>query len=413
MHKVQTESDPNDGSGRHQSSFSSEHLALLDYESDDSSYIGKSSELASITDSDDEDEHPELADSDNEEDVPDLPVAFLSSHQRARREVRLEREEKEAIEKERNDEANRRFDQRCEEREAAAAAARDRRNRHPEAVDGGEVEKPAAVGSTGALQAQRPRLTAREAFTSSPPVPEGCDEGIKKARVRRQRRKRSTLLSARSKAPKFAMGGCPEESCGCSLPIEPNADVCARRPHDREYVSMSDFLVQSSGAKVHPDVACILEGEAIQHVLINTTTWTDVEFEVALDSGCTDNVCHSGDAPGYVIQESLGSKCGQGFLVGNGERVPNIGEVHLSLETLGEDAHRLTSTFQVAKVSRPLMSVGRLCDAGMKVEFEKNKASVIAPDGSVACVFERQGSGLYLAKLKLMHPEPPFGRQGR
>ena len=144
----------------------------------------------------------------------------------------------------------------------------------------------------------------------------------------------------------------------------------------------------------------------------SNTTWQDVEFEVALDSGCTDNVCHSGDAPGYRILESLGSKYGQGFRVGNGERVPNVGEVHLSLETGGEDAHRLTSTFQVAKVSRPLMSVGRLCDAGMEVRFSKDKASVVAPDGSVACVFERQGSGLYLAKLKLKRPELPFGRQG-
>ena len=138
--------------------------------------------------------------------------------------------------------------------------------------------------------------------------------------------------------------------------------------------------------------------------------WIDVEFEVALDSGCTDNVCHSGDAPGYVIQESVGSKCGQGFMVGNGQRVPNVGEVHLSLETSGKDAHRLTSTFQVAKVSRPLMSVGRLCDAGMEVKFSKGTASVIAPDGSVACVFERQGGGLYLAKLKLKRPNPGFPR---
>ena len=63
-------------------------------------------------------------------------------------------------------------------------------------------------------------------------------------------------------------------------------------------------------------------------------------------------------------------------MVGNGARVPNTGEVHLCLETSGPAVNALTSTFQVAKVFRPLMSVGRLCDAGMEVKFEKDRASI-------------------------------------
>ena len=176
---------------------------------------------------------------------------------------------------------------------------------------------------------------------------------------------------------------------------------------------MADFVTQAaSGARVHREFAQLMVGDSPPELQVNTAEWRDVEFEVALDSGCTDNVCHPGDAPGYMVQPRAGSKWGQGFLVGSGERVPNQGEVHLSLEATGPDAHPLTSTFQVAKVSHPLMSVGRLCDAGMKVEFEKNRANVIAPDASVACVFERQGSGLYLAKLKLKGPSPGFGRLG-
>ena len=79
MHKIQTDSISNDGSGRHQSPLY-DHLAFEDYESDDSSYIGKSSELASVTDSDEEDQHPGLEDSDDEENVPHLPEIFLSKH---------------------------------------------------------------------------------------------------------------------------------------------------------------------------------------------------------------------------------------------------------------------------------------------------------------------------------------------
>ena len=95
--------------------------------------------------------------------------------------------------------------------------------------------------------------------------------------------------------------------------------------------------------------------------------WIDVEFDVALDSGATDNVCHAGDVPGYITEQSPGSKAGQGFIVGNGSRVPNDGQVHLRLQTGGTVANGTTSTFQVAAVSRPLMSVGKLCDGGMDV----------------------------------------------
>ena len=161
----------------------------------------------------------------------------------------------------------------------------------------------------------------------------------------------------------------------------------------------------------------LFESEVMPEAMVNTADgeWQDVEFEVALDGGCTDNVCHPGDVPGYIVEASMGSRCGQGFLVGNGERVPNAGQAHLSLQTDGEVQNGITSTFQVAKVSRPLMSVGRLCDVGMQVVFDKNKARVVAPDGAEVCAFERQSGGLYLCKFRLKrppNPSQPFGRRG-
>jgi hypothetical protein len=68
--------------------------------------------------------------------------------------------------------------------------------------------------------------------------------------------------------------------------------------------------------------------------------------------------------------------------------------------------------FQVAAVSRPLMSVGRLCDNGMDILFKKDRADVLSSDGTVILSFERQVGGLYVAKLKLKKPTNGFGRQG-
>ena len=111
-----------------------------------------------------------------------------------------------------------------------------------------------------------------------------------------------------------------------------------------------------------------------------------------------------------MIEAFPGSRAGRGFIVGNGSRVPNDGESVLNLQATNKNT--MANTFQVAKVPRPLMSVGRLCDAGMDVLFEKDRADVLATDGYVILSFERQFGGLYVARLKLKKLAPGFGRQG-
>ena len=95
--------------------------------------------------------------------------------------------------------------------------------------------------------------------------------------------------------------------------------------------------------------------------------------------------------------------------------MPNTGQALLSLQTDSETKNALKTTFQIAKVSRPLMSVGRLCDNGLKVIFDENRARVLDKDDYEAFVFERHTGGLYIARFRLKKPPPaePFGRQGR
>ena len=69
----------------------------------------------------------------------------------------------------------------------------------------------------------------------------------------------------------------------------------------------------------------------------------------------------------------------------------------------------VSSTFQIAKVTRPLMSVGHICDQGLNVVFDKSKAVVSDPKGVEICVFHRGESGLYIAKMKLKQPLPFVG----
>jgi hypothetical protein len=152
----------------------------------------------------------------------------------------------------------------------------------------------------------------------------------------------------------------------------------------------------------------IIEVASPQEILVNTESWTDLEFEVALDSGAVVHVCAPGDIPGYMIGESAGSRRGQEFLMGDGGTIPNLGESQLNLADGGKD---LQSTFQIAAVTRPLMSVGRICDQGHSITFDAVMAIVKSTDGSELCRFERQPGGLYVAKLKLRNPGL-FGGRG-
>ena len=170
---------------------------------------------------------------------------------------------------------------------------------------------------------------------------------------------------------------------------------------------MSGFVTQaSSGANVHSGIVELMEGEVLPE--IQNVEWQDIEFEVALDSGCCAHVMDTEQcAPGYEVFESEGSKRGAGFLVGSGARIPNEGEVHLNLSVpgAGTEFTNVKSTFQASPVTRPLMSVSQICRNGLRCVFDDDKAEVVNKNGDVHCTFKRQG-GLYVCNMRLKAPTP-------
>ena len=100
--------------------------------------------------------------------------------------------------------------------------------------------------------------------------------------------------------------------------------------------------------------------------------------------------------------ESLGSRLKHHFVAAGGKKIPNEGQMILNLEASNGDhaATEFEVTFQVADVSRPLLSVSKITDKGYKVEIDDVKAVITDPNGQQLCVFERV-RGLYVAKMKL------------
>jgi hypothetical protein len=126
-----------------------------------------------------------------------------------------------------------------------------------------------------------------------------------------------------------------------------------------------------------------------------------LDINIVLDSGAAEHVTDSTEATGYDIAPSEGSKAGDGWRTANGEIIPNRGEMVLELESGNQ---KISSKFQVGRVSRPLWSVGKLCDAGYKVVFDKDKAVVIhkATEHPVT-TFQRRNA-LYTCDMRLRNP---------
>ena len=150
------------------------------------------------------------------------------------------------------------------------------------------------------------------------------------------------------------------------------------------------------------DRMLIMEAEECDEAALNVE-WTDIDIEVVLDSGCSDHVMDvEREAPGYLISDSPGSKQGRGFIVGNGERVDNEGQSAFVLESTVRpgESQQFVSTFQAARITRPLMSVSKICSNGFKCLFDEGQARIVDAEDNVACIFEKRG-GLYLSLIHI------------
>ena len=134
-------------------------------------------------------------------------------------------------------------------------------------------------------------------------------------------------------------------------------------------------------------------------------------IKVAIDSGAADHVINPDDVPGHTVVPSAGSRAGKHFLAAGGHRIPNQGQLNLMVSGEGFSG-RVKSTFQAAPVTRPLLSVSKICDSGCKVLFDKERA-IIRKDGRNVGTFVRRG-GLYVAELAVQDPDRPadFPRPG-
>ena len=128
-----------------------------------------------------------------------------------------------------------------------------------------------------------------------------------------------------------------------------------------------------------------LDGPDDAEVMV-ANRWADFDFEDALHAGSQYHVCDLADCPGYYLEASPVSRRGGCFMIGNGARLQNRGQAVLNQEPEADGSTSLRACFQVAKVTQPLMSFGRMCDNKMRAIVDNTKAVVETLDGALACV---------------------------
>ncbi len=126
------------------------------------------------------------------------------------------------------------------------------------------------------------------------------------------------------------------------------------------------------------------------------------EVEMTLDTGATCHAADRVDFPGCLVQESPGSKAGQHFQTAGKKTIANEGQAKIELSADGVD---MAMTMQIAKISRPLLSVTKMTESGeLTVLCKREEALILNSKGKTIARFPKK-NGLYVCMMKYKNPK--------
>jgi hypothetical protein len=135
-----------------------------------------------------------------------------------------------------------------------------------------------------------------------------------------------------------------------------------------------------------------------------------VVVTAAIDSGAADNALSPKILPEIPITESPGSRAGKCYISASGGRIPNLGEKIVRIRTAAGNIK--TIKFQIADVSKTLISVLKLIAAGNEVILDDNPRIVNKKTNEVTKI--RKQNGIFVIDLYIIRPKPSgFTRPGQ
>jgi len=261
----------------------------------------------------------------------------------------------------------------------------------PTATTIGDYMKPSVFTKAARAERQETRSkvegSAQNRWTRRGPLVEAMDDSDSEEWVKDFELKYGDCIRAPTK-DKHAMNKSPKSSKA------PAAEECHLAPLEVVYPEGAELLATRTEEERPPKYT---------------------KVKVALDSGAGAHVINKRDVPGYRVHPSAMSKAGAAFLAADGGRIPNYGEVRVNMVAFDSAgaAHKVSSKFEAADVTRALWSVGLICDSGLDVQFCSERALVKDKRGNEVCIFHRT-NGLYVAEVQVENPDyEGFQRPGQ
>ena len=140
-----------------------------------------------------------------------------------------------------------------------------------------------------------------------------------------------------------------------------------------------------------------------------------VKVKILVDSGAFESVAPPGLFEGVRVEASAASKAGHCYTVADGGEIPCLGEQKIPVTTW--EGHRCGLTFQVADVTKALLSVPQLTRTGHEVVFHKTGGIIRHKTSGQEIRFKAEG-GVYVLEVWVgpevaKKSEMPFQRPGR
>ena len=128
-----------------------------------------------------------------------------------------------------------------------------------------------------------------------------------------------------------------------------------------------------------------------------------VKLTAVVDSGAGANVLPRDAVPFIPIRENDKSRAGKGFVGAGGEKIKNYGEKRFVVQT--EEGHERGTNWQIADVRRPLMSVGKMTQAGNEVRLSHADPHILNKKTGEITKLRREGN-VYVVDLWIKVLDP-------
>ena len=133
------------------------------------------------------------------------------------------------------------------------------------------------------------------------------------------------------------------------------------------------------------------------------------KIKVVMDSGAAACVAPRSMAPHFAITDSPEQRAGVYYTSANGAKLDNLGQQELPIAF--DNGVRAMTTFQIADVSRPLMSVAKVCEMGNRVLFGSGGGVILNLASGQVTPFEME-DGVYVFTMWIPPlSKTPFGGQ--